>query len=227
MGILDSPSVMALVIKECGEPLVALQAGAPFLLEPMYYKWQHSRSPFIELRSGVLKKLEEALRILRSKPGCEAWNFKIWDGYRTLEVQKSLYFEYLNKLKFENPDWDDFKLNAETQVFVSFHLNGPELPPPHNTGAAVDLTIVDAHGREIDMGTAFDEFVDAANTMHFVGSTNHRDKSINKNRALLIEVMQDAGFVNYESEWWHFSYGDQFWASKSGALEAIYGSMEL
>lgn len=226
MGILDNPTVMATEIKECREPLCILKPGDPFLVDPMYFHWQHTTNPNLYLREGVLQRVKAALDMLRSKPGLSAWNFKIWDGYRPLDVQKSLYFEYLNRLKHENPDWDDFKLNSHAQVFVSFPSNGPALPPPHNTGGAVDLTIVDAGGREIDMGTEFDEFVDAANTMHFAGNSNERARTIHANRMLLMEVMREVGFVNYDSEWWHFSYGDQMWASETGADFAIYGSID-
>ncbi len=45
-------------------------------------------------------------------------------------------------------------------------------------------------------------------------------------RDRLAIVMSEAGFVNYPHEWWHFSYGDQYWAWRTGALAALYGSAE-
>jgi D-alanyl-D-alanine dipeptidase len=42
-------------------------------------------------------------------------------------------------------------------------------------------------------------------------------------RSLLAAVMQQAGFAQHPNEWWHFSYGDQLWAWRTGGQQAIYG----
>ena len=49
-----------------------------------------------------------------------------------------------------------------------------------------------------------------------------RDEEVRKNRRLLYHVMSAAGFVNYDGEWWHYSYGDRQWARQTGA-EPVYG----
>jgi D-alanyl-D-alanine dipeptidase len=70
----------------------------------------------------------------------------------------------------------------------------------HNLGVAVDLTLVDPASRtELPMGTAFDEFTEAAHTANATG----RER---RYRDLLVRVMESEGFRNYEMEWWHFSY---------------------
>jgi D-alanyl-D-alanine dipeptidase len=70
----------------------------------------------------------------------------------------------------------------------------------HNLGVAVDLTLINlATKGEITMGTPFDNFSRAAHTKNANGV-------ILKNRMLLKRVMERQGFVNYEKEWWHFSY---------------------
>jgi D-alanyl-D-alanine dipeptidase len=70
----------------------------------------------------------------------------------------------------------------------------------HNQGVAIDLTVVDARtGRELPMGTGFDEFSQRAHTANASGA-------IAANRALLGAAMRRAGFVNFEGEWWHFSF---------------------
>lgn len=70
----------------------------------------------------------------------------------------------------------------------------------HNLGVAVDLTLVDRpSGRELDMGTPFDTFSAAAHTVNATGS-------VARNRARLRRLMEAEGFVNYDQEWWHFSY---------------------
>jgi zinc D-Ala-D-Ala dipeptidase len=70
----------------------------------------------------------------------------------------------------------------------------------HNLGVAIDLTLVNlATKGEITMGTPFDNFSRAAHTKNASGV-------ILKNRQMLKRVMERQGFVNYEKEWWHYSY---------------------
>jgi D-alanyl-D-alanine dipeptidase len=70
----------------------------------------------------------------------------------------------------------------------------------HNLGLAIDLTLIDlANGRELEMGTPFDTFSAAAHTANASGE-------IAANRQKLKAAMEREGFVNYEQEWWHFSF---------------------
>ena len=70
----------------------------------------------------------------------------------------------------------------------------------HNSGQAVDLTLVElGTGRERDMGTPYETFTPAAHTANATGAAS-------TNRAALLEAMHAEGFVNYEGEWWHFNY---------------------
>ena len=70
----------------------------------------------------------------------------------------------------------------------------------HNLGVAVDLTLVSRDtGRELDMGTPFDTFSAASHTADASGV-------VAANRRRLVEAMEAEGFVNYDREWWHFSY---------------------
>lgn len=71
----------------------------------------------------------------------------------------------------------------------------------HNEGRAVDLTLVRLKsGREVDMGTAYDNFSRRASTKNAHGSVLH-------NRRLLVRSMAAHGFENYEREWWHYEWG--------------------
>ena len=70
----------------------------------------------------------------------------------------------------------------------------------HNSGQAVDLTLVDrATNRELDMGTGYETFTPAAHTANAAGAAA-------ENRAVLVEAMHAEGFENYAGEWWHFYY---------------------
>lgn len=226
MGILADPKVREVRIVECGETVEELNVR-DFLLEPMYFDWGYSETPIIRLRGGVINRLREAKKILNDMPGCAGWNFKIWDGFRTLKTQTILYENYLNELRAKNPEWSDEMLRDAVEIFVAPPSRNKELPAPHNTGGAVDLTIVDRDGDEIDMGTLFDEFDVKSYTNHFALSEDEKGKFFHKNRMLLKDVLESVGFTNYHEEWWHFSYGDQNWAASKGLSETIYGSVEL
>ena len=91
----------------------------------------------------------------------------------------------------------------------------------HSSGGAVDLTIVDAQGVPLDMGTDFDDFSPLARTDAF--EHPHADPICQKNRRLLYGVLTEAGFTNYPEEWWHYDYGDLFWA-RALNKDALYSS---
>ncbi|HEX9129260.1 MAG TPA: M15 family metallopeptidase [Gemmatimonadaceae bacterium] len=70
----------------------------------------------------------------------------------------------------------------------------------HNLGLAIDLTLIDiATGKELEMGTPFDTFSAAAHTANASGEAA-------ANRQKLKAAMERDGFVNYDQEWWHFSF---------------------
>jgi D-alanyl-D-alanine dipeptidase len=74
----------------------------------------------------------------------------------------------------------------------------------HNLGTTVDLTLVDLRtGRELDMGTPYDTFSEAAHTANATGQ-------VLANRMVLVEAMRAEGFANYDKEWWHFRLGGDY-----------------
>ena len=70
----------------------------------------------------------------------------------------------------------------------------------HNSGQAVDLTVIErATGRDLDMGAPYETFTPAVFTANATGPAAD-------NRRLLVDAMEAEGFDNYEGEWWHFYY---------------------
>lgn len=212
-------------IAECGEALVNIPTD--ILLEPMYFKMGFSREPSMKLRKGIVDRLLAAQKDLPS-----GFRFKIWDGFRPLYVQEKLYNDLWTLRKKESPDWDESRLKTEVEKFVAFPSYDKSHPSPHNTGGAVDLTIVDSDGVELLMGTPFDEFHERSYSDYFREWTCEKGLKedvlkFNSNRELLRSVMMKHGFAPYFWEWWHFSYGDVDWAKEVGKDVAIYGSCEL
>lgn len=245
MSILSESGNVA--IRECGEEMVDLD-GREFILDPKYNLWGLADSGIIKLRKTVVEKLRQAQRALPKD-----YRLRIWDGFRTLQTQERLYVAYWNQLKVAHPDWSDGQIKEAVEIFVSPPSHDPTKPAPHNTGGAVDLTIVDANGVDLPMGTNFDEFNPRSYTDYFAHENAAMPIPVGlekwegfpyltahpnafsaeevaifvRNRRLLLEVLEEVGFVNYEEEWWHVSYGDQYWAQKTGQSEAIYASVEL
>ena len=122
------------------------------------------------------------------------FNLKILDAYRPRPVQQRLW----NKV----PD----------RRYVASPVKGSM----HNRGAAVDLTLVDTEGNELDMGTPYDYFGREA-------WPEYQDlpKEVLENRLILREIMLEYGFRPTRSEWWHYSmngtgFGLSDWEWKCG-----------
>lgn len=141
------------------------------------------------LQKEVALKLSDCQKYLDSlHPG---YQLKVFDGVRPLQVQ----YEMWNAL--------DSIPRLRRGKFVS----NPSKGSVHNFGAAVDLTIVDSKGKELDMGAGYDDFREIAFPkfeQHFLNSGELTIKQIN-NRKLLRKVMSSQGFRNIPSEWWHFN----------------------
>jgi zinc D-Ala-D-Ala dipeptidase len=82
-------------------------------------------------------------------------------------------------------------------------LADPRRGSPHARGAAVDLTLIDGNGREIDMGTGFDAFTPLSHHASVEVSTEAQ-----RNRFLLLGLMTAAGWDFYRNEWWHYQLFD-------------------
>jgi D-alanyl-D-alanine dipeptidase len=104
--------------------------------------------------------------------------FKVFDAFRPLEVQQML--------------WDD---NPDPE-FISNPQTGRT---PHCRGIAIDLTLINKNGNELDMGTAFDAFTPLSH--HGVTEISPEAQ---KNRHLLMGIMTFAGFHFNPNEWWHY-----------------------
>ncbi len=106
------------------------------------------------------------------------YRIKFFDCYRPLDVQKKMW-----KI-VSNPSY----------------VADPSKGSIHNRGGAVDITLIDSKGKELDMGTAFDFFgIEAGhNYLNF-------SSEIIKNRALLKQIMISKGFNSFDSEWWHYN----------------------
>ena len=93
-------------------------------------------------------------------------------------------------------------------------MSSPDSVFPHGTGAVVDVSLFE-RGAPIPMGTDFDEFTDksAPNWYRANPPVLPQDIAAHLNRKILRRAMESGGFIGFATEWWHFEWGTQYWAS--------------
>ncbi len=212
--LVADPEVAGVPVVECGEALVSVLEICPDLVLDVSDEHQAhlGYQPDYRLRSGVAVRLHEARRLL--EPG---YDLLVKECFRSLEIQRQFFDEYLGDLRARYP----MKTNSELHREASKYVAPPDVSA-HPTGSAVDLTLIDQAGREVDMGTHYDaDPVDSASACY----TDALDISdtARHHRSLLTSAMTAAGFVNYPTEWWHWSFGDRYWAYVTFAPHATYG----
>lgn len=129
------------------------------------------------LRRTTAERLARVQERLRRR----GLGLKIWDGYRPLSVQ-----------------WKMWELVRDPK-----YVADPRKGSRHNRGAAVDVTLVDSLGNELEMPTGYDDFTEKAHRNWQGGSATAR-----RNRQILEEAMRAEGFLPLPSEWWHFDDPD-------------------
>lgn len=131
------------------------------------------------------EKLAEAYRVLRQ--GNPGYGFVIFDALRPGCVQKVM--------------WNHVKGTAGEKFFAN-----PDIGSVHSYGFAVDISVIDPLGRELDMGAGFDDFRE-------ISAPSQEEKFLDlglltptqiANRRILRDAMEKAGFIQLPHEWWHY-----------------------
>ncbi|MFE1907776.1 M15 family metallopeptidase [Streptomyces gardneri] len=211
--LMSDPRVAAIPVAECGEALVDVRQGGAL---PVDTRKQDAEGAFAHLREGVVERLLKAQSMLP-----DGLRLLFVEGYRPPSLQREYFEEYADELRALHPEWEADRIRTAASRYVS----PPEIAP-HSAGAAVDLTLVGPDGRELDLGTRMnagpEESAGACYTDADTISAEAR-----AHRDLLGSVLSAAGLVNYPTEWWHWSFGDRYWALMTGRAAALYGPKEL
>ena len=173
-----------------------------FVLEPRYWFFGWSRTPKLRLRRAVAEQLAQARTSLP-----KGFNFKVWDGTRTYATQVLMIASFRKRLACANPHRSEAAREKLVWRYAARPKRKVTRPDAHRTGGAVDLTIVDRHERELDMGTDHDALLreSALDFYERKRRLSPRERTIRSNRRLLKKAMKSAGFLSYAPEWWHFS----------------------
>ncbi len=215
LPVMGKPLLTGIGIEGVEEEIVSLGALG-IRCDSQYYKQGIRGSyPDCYARKSVAERLLTAQSYLP-----EGIYLKIYDAYRPVMVQQSIWDKFRAEIAAEHPEYSEEELDKSTMRFVARPTLERALLPLHSTGGAVDLTLVYEDGEELDMGCCFDCFRELAAAAYF--ETNNENLTARENRRLLCSVMQRAGFTSLPSEWWHFDYGTRFWAKLSGREKALY-----
>jgi zinc D-Ala-D-Ala dipeptidase len=217
-------------IIESGDPLIPIPAEAFVCADPHPYAALGApyggASPFF-VRQEVLSALQMAQTLLQHQR--PTWKLFIFDAYRPVAVQQFMVgFTFEQALKDRGLVRSQLSAIQTDALWAEvFQLwAAPSLdfatPPPHSTGAAIDITLFNtATQSTVWMGSPIDELSERSQPDYFatIMADTHRPESerteatlAHAHRQLLKDIMHEAGFERHLGEWWHFSLGDQMWA---------------
>jgi D-alanyl-D-alanine dipeptidase len=196
--LLADPRVAAVPVVETGDPLVALHPGiAP---------------------TGARVRATLADRLYRADLALPAGiRLRVVEGHRTITDQQRIIDAYTDEVRLAHPGATGGELSRLVSRFVA-----PLDVALHVAGAAVDLTLVDETGEPLDLGTPIDATPEQSGGRCYFAAPDIPLEA-RALRLVLADVLSAAGLVNYPTEWWHWSYGDRYWALMTGAAWAPYG----
>ncbi|GAA1383979.1 M15 family metallopeptidase [Catellatospora chokoriensis] len=204
--LLSDPAIAAIEVAENHEPLVDLRTVPTLRIDP---RLADPAGAYAHVRAGLAERLVKAQALLPRQ-----LRLLVVEGYRPLALQVEYFEARVAKLRPHHPDRDETWLQRQASTYIS-----PPHVAPHVAGAAVDLTLATDDGHELWLGT---EVNDSDTTACHTDSPRITPEAAEL-RQVLGDVLRAAGLVNYPTEWWHWSYGDRYWAHHSGLTQAPYG----
>lgn len=176
----------ATVKNDAGKRMVDLKKAIPGLAFDLRYAGKNNFTQtklYPKLKTTYLRKpVALALAAVHSELKKQGLALQIFDAYRPYSITEKM--------------WELVKDDR--------YAANPKNGSGHNRGIAVDLTIINLHTKdELDMGTDFDNFTDAAHH-----NFTALPPQILQNRLLLKTLMEKNGFKALETEWWHYSFAN-------------------
>ncbi|MER5715404.1 M15 family metallopeptidase [Streptomyces sp. NPDC002132] len=207
--LLSDRRVAETPVVENGERLVDARDSAVLRVDA---RKADADGSYAHVRADVLRRLLLAQGAL--PPGVR---LLLVEGFRPPALQRSYFDAYSATLRRAHPDASP----ARIRELASAYISPPEVAP-HVSGGAVDLTLCTEDGRELPLGTEVNATPEESEGGCRTAATNIGAEA-RANRLRLHRAMTTAGFVNYPTEWWHWSYGDRYWALLTTAPAAEYG----
>ena len=207
--LLSDPRIAAMPVEDCAEPLVDLRTEKVIRVDGRLADaagaYAHVRLSVADRLTAAQTQLPRELRLL------------LVEGFRPYALQEQYFLGCVDRMRRTHPEWTRERLRVEACKYVS-----PPEVAPHVAGAAIDVTLCTADGTELELGTQVNATPPEHGEECFTDAPGITARA-GDNRRLLINAMTATGFVNYPTEWWHWSYGDRYWAFAMGAPHARYG----
>ena len=216
--LLSDPRIGAIGVAASGEPLVRLRPTSRLSIAtlpppaPIGLGSMAATDDYAHVRHGLAERLTAAAAMLP-----RGLRLHVVEGYRPAALQHTYFEAYRQQLLARIPTLTSDESHRLASRFVA-----PLDVAAHTSGAAVDITLVDLAGEGLDMGTPIDATPEASDGACYFGA-RRISAAARTNRDLLATCLAGAGLVNYPTEWWHWSYGDRYWAFTSGHPTALYG----
>lgn len=218
-----------ILIKENKQPLVEVPEEISFPFYRNVLKITESKKLY--LREEVLDRVLSARGILKS----QGFDLIVYDGWRSLELQKNLFWFYMKLFTIKKFNLEEMfanlvstdsikdcydSLSPETKrlvfeanrTYVSWPTSEPSCPSPHTTGGAVDVWLYRDSEAE-NLGVPFDWMEEDAGAFYHLKINRNRfpgnDTRICRNRETILLSMMKSGFTCYGPEIWHFNFGNQ------------------
>lgn len=188
LKVIDDKKIFkATVAADSNKAMVELKSLAPGLVYELRYAgtdnfMKHRMYPARTRHTFLRLPAARALAAAQRQLNAQGYGLKIWDAYRPYSVTEQF--------------WEMVKDER--------YAANPAKGSGHNRGTAVDLTLIElATGREVDMGTGFDNFSDTAHHAY-----PKLPATVQQARLVLRQAMEQHGFIPLATEWWHYSLPD-------------------
>jgi D-alanyl-D-alanine dipeptidase len=206
--LMGDARVAAVPVDPVDEPMVELRGD--FATSDLKDDVDNPR--FSQVRAGLADRLLAARAHLP-----EGFSLQVVEGLRPAALQERYFTSYRDGLRSSDPRLSD----EESFLLASRHVSPPAVAP-HVSGAAIDLTLVDGDGSPCDLGSAINATPEDSRGACYFDAPD-LGRAARHHRAILAEALSGVGLVNYPPEWWHWSYGDRYWALLTGRPAARYG----
>lgn len=185
--------------------MVEIREADGFLLNPKFTTDFRVRGVVYEMLLRAQQSLPPGLRIMvyeGFRPRARQW--ELWRGMETLMRQR-------------HPEATADEIHRRTVEFVA---DPRGYGSGHQAGGALDVSLANADGQELDLGTLVDNVSECTAT-----HSPHITPTQRLHRTILLTAMENAGLINYPSEWWHYCYGDRLWAEMTKAEVAFFAPL--
>ena len=197
--------VLKIPVQENNEPLFDLRAQEIISFGPS--PEVPNNTDYTWVRLTVYRMLIKAQEYLP-----EGLRLCLYEGYRSIGLQEQLFNNYFDKVKKKYPSWNHQEIFFETTKLVApvTNIDGSSNIPPHSTGGAIDVYLIDNNEQVVDMGIRVEDWMSDIDGRISQTNSSEISEKAKKYRSILSNALQAAGFVNCPTEYWHWSYGDRY-----------------